>query len=148
MCNLAAAAVATSVGGSIVGGIQQRNMANANARIANAEAAREVQLGALRESAVRREYRQAAGMQRSQLAASGVTLDSLTSLDLGRDLGVQGFMDAQSSRLDTGARAMNLRNEARLSRAEGGMRLLGGFTSAASTALTAAPRLWPGLAGG
>lgn len=150
MCDLVSAlatAAAVSVGGSIVGGIQQRNTANANASMMRAEAAREGQLGALRDSAVRRDYRMKAGLQRSQLAAQGVTLDSLTSLDLGRDLGEQAFLDSQNARLDSASRQTRLTNESRLARAEGSAALFRGFSSAASTALTAAPTLWPGLQG-
>lgn len=155
MCDLGLSA-ATVIGGlsagvsavgSIVGGVQQRRVAAANAQAARAEAAREARLGALRESQVRREYRQRAGLQRAQLAASGVTLDSLTALDLGQDLGEQGFLDAQSARLDSAARRTGLRNEARLAETEGRSAMLRGATGAAGAVLTAAPVLWPGLRG-
>lgn len=151
MCDLLTAAMvagtALSAGGQIVGGIQSRNIANANARMMRAEAAREAQLGALRESQVRRDFRQKAGLQRAQIAASGVTLDSLTSLDLGADLATQGFLDAQSARLDSQGRQTQLRNSARLARAEGAAYLLRGVTGAAAGVLSAAPKLWPGLEG-
>jgi hypothetical protein len=140
-------ATALSAGGQIVGGIQSRSIAAANARALRAQATREAELGAVRESQVRREYRQKAGLQRAQIAASGVTLDSLTSLDLGADLATQGFLDAQSARLDSQGRQTQLRNSARLARAEGAADLMRGVTGAAAGVLTAAPKLWPGLAG-
>lgn len=144
---LLAASVALTAGGQIVGGIGQRNALNANARMAAQDAALERQLGAQRETQVRREYRMKAGLQRAQFAAAGVTLDSATAVDAGRDLAEQGALDAQSARIDSAARVNRYTNEAKLARAEGRMALLSGYASGAATAMRGGASLWPGLQG-
>lgn len=148
MCDLMTGVLVASglsMGGQMLSGFQQNRVASANASAMRREAAVEQRLGQLRESATRRDFRQKAGLQRNQLAASGVTLDSLTSLDLGADLGQQGFLAAQNDRIDSSARQRRLTTEASLARAEGRMAAFRGVTGAAGTALNAAPTLWPSL---
>jgi hypothetical protein len=150
MCDPTAAlflAVGATAAGKLVGGMQERRVASANAAQLRQDARIEAATGAVRDQQVRRAYRQQAGLQRAQLGAAGVTLDSASSLDLGRDLAAQGALDSWSARLDSTARQTRLGNQARLAKAEGTMAMMRGGADAAGTVLTAAPRLWPGLMG-
>jgi hypothetical protein len=132
------AGTVASVGGAVFSGIQQQQVAKANARAAGIEADRAREVGRIQEAQARDDMRRAIARQRAGLAAAGISLASPSALDLGQEAGEQAFLDAQAVRSGADARARSLDFEARLSRAEGRRALFGGFAQGAVTALSGA----------
>lgn len=135
---LMAAGTAISAGATIYSGIQQNNVAKANAKAAEMEAKQQRQIGRVQEMQARDRMRHAIARQRAGLAASGINLASTSSVDLGAEAGEQAFLDAQAVRTSSDARARNLEFEARLARAGGRMAMFGGFARGAATGLSGA----------
>lgn len=136
-----------SVGGALMQGAQAKSAADAQAAAIEVQAAQEAQINATQDQRRREEFRIAGAEQVAQLAARGITLDSPTALVLGRSLAQEMSFESQAIRSGGAARQEELSNSAMLARAKGQSDLLRGRVSAASTLLTAAPELWPGLKG-
>lgn len=147
MCELATIATIASIGFSVVGGIQQQQIYNQNAAIAEQEAKQQRQVTQVREMQARERVRHATAIQRSRLGAAGVSLTGAGADILGRDAAEQGFLEAQGVRTQGESRARALDAEARQSRAQGRLALLGGFASGATIAANRSETLWPGLGG-
>lgn len=148
MCDFLTAATVGSMALSIVGGIQGQQISNANAQLARSEARSEQLLASVEERQVQAKHRRAQSRQRAEIAAAGFTLASATAQDLGRAAVQENADDVAATRVRRFGRSEALMNESRIAKATGRQQLLGGFTSAAGTLLTAAPDIWPGLQGG
>lgn len=138
---LAIAGTVISAGGQVISGIQQRNVARANARVAEQEAEQQRQVGRIQEMQTRERMRQQIARQRAGLAASGISLASGSALDLGQEAGEEAFLDAQAVRSQSDARVRGLTQEARLARASGRRALLTGIGRGFSTALSGGSRV-------
>lgn len=134
-----------SVGGSLIQGVMAADAANQQARHLQEQAETERRLAATEESRARGEFRFAMGQQATELAGRGIRLDSPVAQFLGETAAREMSFEAQSIRSRGVARSRELTHSARQARAQGAQALFGGFLGAASSALTAAPRLWPGL---
>lgn len=127
-----------------VSAVQQGNQAEKAAKI---EAQNQLQIGQIEDSQRRTELRRAMAAQRAQLASSGVTLDSATSLSLGQDAGEQAALEGQAVRANRINQATGLLAEGALARSQGRAKLLGGFASAAGSVLGASSELFSGFGG-
>lgn len=129
MCNPIIAA-GLSVAGTVMGGISSYNAANQQAEIARAEAENAAKAaennaalaraeaeatsraGAEEESRLRQNVRRVMGAQRTVAGASGVEVDSGSSLDTVLDTAVQGERDADTLRENYQRKRVGLQNEA------------------------------------
>lgn len=143
-----AAAVGVSAFSSIAGGIQNANIAKANAAAAQQQAQAARAAGQIEEARTRAELLRTMGVQRAQIAGAGARLDSSSSLLLGADAAQTGALDAQAVRYGAASRANALDAEAQIYRAQARQQRLGGFVSAAGSVLNAPPTMWQGLKGG
>lgn len=137
---------ALSAGGALMQGQQTAAAARANARYAEAQSATERQLAGIEDERTRERMRSAIAQQRSQLIARGLSLDSPTAVLLGRRAAQEMSFASQSVRAGAAARTAELGAEARSWRGRATTALLTGRLSAASSLLSRAPDMWPGLA--
>lgn len=142
---LQAVGTAMAVGGSLVQGINANRMGKAQARALEQQARDERSLAAVQESRTRQQFRTAMRQQMAQLAARGVSLDSPTSILLGRTAAQEMSFESQAIRSGGQARTTELTGAARIARGQAQSSLLKGGFDAAGSFLTAAPKLWPGL---
>jgi hypothetical protein len=143
---LQAIGAATGIVGSIAQGIGANRAAKTNASLIEQQKAAEAQKSAVEDQRTRREWRSAMSRQRAELAARGVGLDSPTAVLLGQTAAREMSFASQGVRQSGAATQLELTAAQRATRARGVTDMLAGYTSAASLALTAAPRLWPELA--
>jgi hypothetical protein len=136
---------AASIGGSVLGGIQGMNAANAQAAAIKSQAATEAKLTAATDTRQRAQFASNLAQQRAELAARGVTLDSPTAIALGMTAAKELSFQSQATRSEGAARAIELTASQRYAKAQGFQSLLKGGTSAAGTLLEKKPDLWPGL---
>jgi hypothetical protein len=122
------------------------NAANENARLMEEQRTTENRINAVEDQRARREFRTAIGQQVIELAGRGIRLDSPMAVYLGETAAREMSFESQSIRSRGAARATELSHSARMVRAQGAQQMLRGVFSSASSVLTAAPRLWPGLA--
>lgn len=142
---LQAIGTALAVGGSLVQGINANRMGRAQARALERQARDERNLAAVQESRTRQQFRTAMRKQMAELAARGVSLDSPTSVLLGRTAAQEMSFESQAIRSGGQARSTELTGAARIARGQAQSSLLKGGFSAAGSFLTAAPDLWPEL---
>ena len=140
------AGLAASVGGSLMQGQAEADAAAMNARLAKRQAGVERALSAVEDQRTRERMRGAIAQQRAELAARGVSLDSPTAVLLGQTAAKELSFASQSVRSGAAARDTELTAESRAWRARGTTALLTGKLSAATSLLSKAPTIWPGLA--
>ena len=149
MCTVVAALGAMSAVGSLVQGYAAKSAANAqaaaseqNAKIADEQARDAVKRGAYDELKLRRQMSILQGQQRSALAASGVEVDTGSSLALQEATRKEGDQDAAVIRFNAereawgyGVQATNYRNAASAARAGGKNAMTAGIIGAGTSLL-------------
>ena len=93
----------------------------------------------------RAEFAAQIAQQRAELAARGISLDSVTALALGEQAAREMSFDSQATIANGWAKQKELSSQQRYASAQGRASILSGMTSAAGTVLSAAPDLWPEL---
>lgn len=136
-----------TVGGSLYQGIASARAARANEAAIADQRATEAALTATKDQRERKEFMSAIARQRAELAARGVTLDSVTAVTLGQSAAQELSFQSQATRVQGQARDRELAADQRAARAQRTSSLLKGVFSAADSFLTAAPEIWPGLKG-
>ena len=109
--------------GTIVQGYGAMQAGNAQRGLANAQAIAEQDAAAAEADLIRGRTRRAQGSARAALAASGVSLDSATALDIGQDIGQRGEQDALMALLSGDRRARELRAQGSIAAAQGRARM-------------------------
>jgi hypothetical protein len=142
---LATLGTVVSIGGALAQGIAGANVAKANAAAIEQQRRTEAQLSAVEDQRRSAQMRSQISQQRAELAARGITLDSVTAVMLGQTAAKEMSFESQSVRSGAQARDQELTSSARAARAEGTQALLKGGFSAAGTLLKAAPDIWPGF---
>ena len=137
---------ALAAGGSLIQGMAGARAGAQQAAVLKSQARTEAQLNAVQDMRQRSQFASQISQQRAELAARGVTLDSVTAVALGRQAGQEMSFQSQATRSDGAARQIELTAAQRQARAEGFSSLLRGVTSAAGTVLQQSPDLWPGFA--
>lgn len=137
-----------SIGGSIWQGYAGAKAARQQAAAISEQMAVEKQLNATEDNRRRQQFRAQIAQQRAELTARGVQLDSPTAVLLGQVAAEEMSFESQAVRQSGAARQRELSAQRRAVLADGSNSVLRGWTSAASTLVTAAPDLWPGLSGG
>lgn len=140
-------ALAASVGGSLLSGVQANRAAKANAAALDAQADTERQLAAIEDERTRMEMRRQLRQQSADLVGAGVSLDSPTAVLLGDEAATELAFASQSARSTGQARTRTLSNQASSQRQRGRASLLSGTFSAAGDFFEQAPAIWPGLRG-
>lgn len=135
----------TSIGGSVVSGIQAAGEAKAQAKAIGEQKAAEARMTAIEDQRTRAQYHSAMRRQSAELAARGISGDSVTAILLGQTAAAEMSFASQGVRQTGAARQTELSATQRALRARGTQSLLSGFTGAASSLLTAAPDIWPEL---
>lgn len=135
----------TSIGGSIASGIAGSREAKAQAAAIEEQKTAEARMTAVEDQRTRAQYRSAMRRQTAELAARGIAGDSVTAVLLGQTAGAEMSYASQGVRQGGAAKQTELTATQKALRARGTQSLLGGYTSAASSLLTAAPQLWPEL---
>lgn len=143
-----ALATTVSIGGAVLQGIQGFRAAKANVAAIEDQKRTEAALTATEDARTRQKFRSGIAQQRAELAARGVTLDSVTSVALGQTAAQELSFESQRIRSEGSARQTQLTNEQRQMRADGLSSILRGTAKVADTLLTAAPDLWPGFGRG
>jgi len=143
---LSAIGTALSVGGALWQGISGMRAARQNAAAIEDQRKTEAQLTAVQDQRTRQKMASQISTQRAELAARGVSLDSVTAMMLGQTAAQELSFESQAVRSGGAARDRELSASARASRAMGANSLLRGVFSAAGDVITAAPDLWPGFA--
>lgn len=143
-----ALATTVSVGGALLQGVQGLVTSRANVAAIEQQKQTEAQLNAVEDRRTRKKFNTAIAQQRAELAARGVTLDSVTAVSLGQTAAQELSFESQRIRSEGVARQTELSNEQRQMRANGLSSILKGTFKAADTLLTAAPDLWPGFGRG
>lgn len=134
-----------SVGGALVQGVAGMNAAKQQVAAIEVQKRTEAQLASVQDQRQRAKFASAIATQRAELAARGVQLDSVTAIALGQTAAQEMSFESQATRSAAAARQTELTAEQRMAQAEGLSSLLKGTFSAASSVLTPAPDLWPGL---
>ncbi|AZB54431.1 hypothetical protein EBL89_03505 [Cereibacter sphaeroides] len=145
MCDFMTIAAVASIGGSLMSGIQGMQAANAQADAISAQMETEQQLNAVQDQRERKEMMSQIATQRAELAARGVSLDSVTAVALGRSAAQEMSFQSQATRSGGSARQLELSAERAAVKARGVGSLLSGVSSAAGGFLIAAPEVWPGM---
>lgn len=135
------------IGGSIVSGIQGARAAKANIAEIEAQKTAEAQMTAVEDRRTRAQYFSVMRRQTAELAARGISLDSPTAILLGQTAAQEMSFASQGVRQTGRAKQDEMTATQRALRARGTSAILSGTMSAADTLLTAAPSLWPELAG-
>lgn len=123
-------------------GEYQAEVAEQNAEISEFKAQQTATIGSIQEERARRQAQQRIGQQRAALAANGVDLGGGTALDLVAETALFGEEDALTTRFNAmndawsmRSQAVDYRNQARASRAQGKNAATGTYlTTAASLA--------------
>lgn len=136
-----------SVGGSLLSGIQRAQAAKAEGQAIAQQAETEARISATQDQRERQQFMAAIAKQRAELAARGVSLDSVTAIALGQTAAQEMAFQSQATRQGGAARTAELSSAARAKRYERTGSVLRGVFSAADGLLTAAPDLWPSLKG-
>lgn len=142
---LATLGTIVSAGASVASGIQGARAASQQIAALEDRKQTEAQLSAVTDQRERKGFMSQIAKQRAELAARGVSLDSVTAVALGETAAQEMAFQGQAIRSGAMATQAELSSEqrvARLSRASARMR---GVLGAASEVLTAAPDLWPNL---
>lgn len=134
-----------SVGGSLYQGMAANSAAKAQAAHLDVQATNERTLTAIEDHRTRGQFRSQIRQQAAELAARGINLGSPTAVLLGQTAAREMSFASQSVRARGQARQQEITSQRRAVLAQGRMSLLRGGASAAATALTAAPEIWPGL---
>lgn len=133
------------IGGSIVGGIQGRNAAEEQIAALETQKAEERALTAVRDQRESRKFLSAIRQQTAELAARGVSLDSVTAVALGQTAAQEMSFQSQAIRSEGRSTQRELTAAQRNARLTGADAMLRGVTGAAGSFLQAAPDLWPGF---
>lgn len=136
-----------SIGGALGQGVAGYQTERAQAGLYMDQAKTDAQLTSLQDQRERDQFAAQIAQQRAELAARGITLDSVTAVQLGRKAAAEMSYQSQATEAQGTARQTELQNEAAMARARAVNSLLTGFTSAAASTVTMAPNLWPGLQG-
>lgn len=142
---LATLGTVVSIGGALVQGISGMQAANANAAAIEQQRKTEIQLSATEDQRRRAQMGSQISQQRAELAARGITLDSVTAVMLGQTAAKEMSFESQAVRSGAQARDQELSSQSRAYRAEGAQAMLKGGVSAVGGFLTAAPDIWPGF---
>lgn len=137
----------TSIGGSLAQGIAGNRAAKAQAAAIGEQMATEKQLNAVEDNRRRAAFRSQIALQRAELAARGVQLDSPTAILLGQVAGQEMAFESQSVRSTGSARQTELGAQRRAVLADGANSMLRGITGAAGSLVAGAQDIWPGLSG-
>lgn len=137
-----------SIGGTFAAGVQGARAARLQERAIADQAATEAQLAAVTDQRERAKFMSQIAQQRAELAARGVTLDSVTAVALGQTAAQELSFNSQANRSAAAATQAELSAEQRAARLTGITARLKGTLGAASELLTAAPDLWPSLRAG
>lgn len=132
---LIGAAVA-GTGSAIYSGEQQKDLADYQAKQANADADTERQAAEIRGDKIREKAKSHAASVRASLAASGVSLDSVSANLINKDIIQRGEEDALVGNNDSADAASRLRAQASALRAQGRGAQVAGYAKAGSTALS------------
>lgn len=131
-----------SIGGSVIGGIQGKQAADAQAAAIGQQRETEAKLTAVQDQRTRAAMMTQIAQQRAELAARGVTLDSPTAMALGQSAAQELSFESQSIRSGGVARDQELSASQRYARAKGSEAMLKGVFSAAKGILDAPPDTW------
>lgn len=134
-----------SIGGALAQGISGYNAAKDNVAAIEVQKQTEAKLTATKDQRTRAIMKGQIAQQRAELAARGVSLDSVTAIMLGQTAAKEMSFESQSIRSTGVARQTELTSAQSASRAEGFSSLLRGTTTAAGSFLNAAPDIWPGF---
>lgn len=135
-------------GGSLLQGIQGRRAAAEQIAAIEEQKATERALTATRDQRESAKFMSALRQQTAQLAARGVTLDSVTAVALGQTAAQEMSFQSQAIRAEGGATQRELTAAQRNARLTGASAMLRGVVGAAGSVLEAAPDLWPGFTRG
>lgn len=136
-----------SIGGALSQGAQAADAYQQQADQIAAQQAQEREIALVEDLRTRRRMRSQIAQQRAELGARGVSLDSPTALLLGDTAARELAFASQTVRSNAAARSQELSTSQRLSRSRAAGSVLTGRITAADRLLTAAPRIWPSLAG-
>lgn len=136
-----------SVGGAIASGISGMNAAKQQSAQIEDQKRTEAQLTAVQDQRQRAKMFDQIAQQRAELAARGVTLDSVTAIQLGQTAAQELSFESQATRSGGAARQRELTAEQSALKAQGMSSLLKGTLSGIGSFITAAPDIWPGLRG-
>lgn len=142
---LLAAGTGMAVAGNVAQGIAGRNAAKEQIAGLDAQAATERQLTTVTDQRRRAEFRSQIAQQRAELAARGVSLDSVTAIALGQQAAKEMSFDSQATIATGVAKQKELSSQARYAATQARASALQGVTSAAGSVLSSAPDLWPEL---
>lgn len=142
---LAAVGAAVGIAGSVMQGIQSNSAAKAEAAQIEQQRKTEAELNNVKDLRLRDEFAREISRQRLGLAGAGVSLDSPSSLLLGRQAAAEMSFDSQSIRSTGQAVDQELSFAARSARTRGRNAMVNGMFNAGSIALSAAPKIFPGL---
>ncbi len=142
MCiGLAELGIAISVAGSIASGVQQQQMANAQARAYEQQAQADAQASAYEAQRERRKQELVAANARAQVGASGVAMAGSPSEVLMANAR-EGELDLQAIRYGSQLRQNNLRTQADISRYSGRQAMAGGIINAGSSFVSGLSNLY------
>ncbi len=151
MCEIVTAMM---VGGALLSGASSLAQGSAANSAAKAEAAQieqqretEAQLNNVKDVRLRQRFAEEIGRQRLGLAASGVSLDSPSAIALGRRAAAEMSFESQSVRSGGQATDRELSFASRSVRARGRNAKLAGVFNAATSVLSAGPKIFAGLDG-
>lgn len=134
-----------SVGGALAQGIAGRNAAKANAAAISQQMDTEARLTAIEDQRRSAQFATQIAQQRADLAARGISLDSVSAIMLGQTAARERSFESQAVRSGGAARQAELSNERRAQLAQGSLSMIKGVSSAAGSFLKAAPDIWPGF---
>lgn len=140
---LATVGAVVGAAGTLFSGFQANAAAKAEAAQIEEQRRTELALSAVEDGRIREEFAREIAAQRLSLAGRGVTLDSPSSLLLGRAAAREMSFASQSRRSQAQAGDRELSFAARNARARGAGALLSGVSTAGSRLLSAAPDLFP-----
>lgn len=154
MCSIVGISLGLKVGSSIFSAYQQRQqgkyakgVAEYNARISENEAVSVREVGAERESLLRTQTAKLISTQRTQLAASGVQLESGAPLKLQEDTAIMGEADALRVRGNFERRAKAIETGAEFTREQGEYADIASKRRAAGTLLSGGAKIGTSVLG-
>lgn len=142
---LATIGTVVSAGSQLMAGRAQAQAGTYQARLLEQQRETERALASVEAQRTSRRFDMQIAQQRAEIARRGVSLDSPTAVLLGETAAREASFAEQEVRSRGDAKAAELTGSARMARARGRQGMLSGGLSAASTILSAAPTLWPGL---
>ncbi len=123
---------------SIAGGIAERTTSRRQARLLEANARGEREIGRVEADRIRRNTERILGEQREQFARGGVDITVGRPVDIFAESVAEGELDALLAIHNRGERARGLENRAAIQRARGKNAFVSGFLSAGASVLTGA----------